>query len=179
MTSKESSLASLLEEKGSLEIEEYDEDKLENLIKDDDVTYSEATINLIKVSIPSCFALFFQILLEVINITFVGNLNDPDSMASVGLASLTINAFLFGPGYGICGGIDTLVATAYGSSHHYLCGVYLNRGRLIQTAITLPLAILLAIFGKEIFMMMGQDETVAEMTHKYLYVALPGAFGAL
>lgn len=85
----------------SLEIDDFENADEIVSIRDDDITNYEAIVHLIKVSIPSCFALFFQILLEVINITFIGNLNDPDSIATVGLASLTINAFLFGPGYGI------------------------------------------------------------------------------
>lgn len=162
-----------------LEVEDVDQNEVDAMLKDENITSTEATVNLIKVAVPSCFALFFQILLEVINITFVGNLNDADAMATVGLASLTINAFLFGPGYGICGGIDTLVASAYGNHHYYLCGVYLNRGRIIQMLIVLPLALMLLIFGKQIFLLMGQDEVVAQMTHNYLYIALPGAFGGL
>lgn len=55
----------------------------------------------------------------------------------------------------------------------------MNRGRLIQTAIVAPLGLMLAFFGKDLFLLMGQDDTVATMTHNYLWVALPGAFGAL
>ena len=149
------------------------------LLKTDDISYKTALVHLIQVSIPSCFALFFQVLLEVINITFVGNLNDSKAMATVGLASLTINAFMFGPGYGICGGIDTLVASAFGNNEHYLCGVYFNRGRLIQTWIVFPIAIILLYFATDIFMLMGQDKEVAEMTHRFLHVALPGALWGL
>jgi multidrug resistance protein, MATE family len=172
--------SSLLDEMTPMEIEEHlERHDVETLLNEEDVSLREATLTLVKVAVPSWFALFFQILLEVINITFVGNLNDPNSMATVGLSSLVINAFLFGPGYGIWGGIDTLVATAYGNKEYYLCGVYLNRGRIIQLTIVSPLILLLLLFGKKLFLLMGQDDTVAQMTQEYLYIALPGAIGAL
>lgn len=71
------------------------------------------------------------------------------------------------------------MASAYGNKQYYLCGVYLNRGRIIQTLIVLPLAILLFLFGTNLFQLMGQNEKVATMTQNYLYIGLFGAFGGL
>ena len=174
----EESLSIVLSEKFSLGIE--DQIIWEQLeLTENDITFWDATSNLIKTGIPSWFALIFQILLEVINITFVGNLNDTKAMATVGLSSLTINALLFGPGYGIWGGIDTLVATAYGGGQFYLWGVYLNRGRLIQLVIVTPFAILLALCGEDLYGLIGQDEEIARMTQQFLLIVLPGAFWAL
>jgi len=55
----------------------------------------------------------------------------------------------------------------------------LNRGRIIQTLIVAPLAVILLIFGKNLFLLMGQNDEVAETTQKFLWIALPGAFAGL
>lgn len=43
----------------------------------------------------------------------------------------------------------------------------------------LPLAIMLFLFGTDLFYLMGQNEKVASMTQRYLYIALFGAFAGL
>ena len=103
----------------SLEVEDPMLNKSMTL-KDDDMEYIAGTIEIALASLPTIFAILFQVLLEVINIAFVGNLNDANAVATVGLSSLTLNAFLIAPGYGVCGGVDALVSSAFGSNQHYL-----------------------------------------------------------
>jgi len=45
--------------------------------------------------------------------------------------------------------------------------------------IVIPLAILLLLSGKGLFVFMGQDEEVAVITQHFLWIALPGALAAL
>ena len=57
---------------------------------------------------------------------------------------------------GLNGAIATLVSQAHGSNNHYLCGVYLNRGRLVAVLIFIPMAVLL-LYSEELLLSIGQD----------------------
>jgi len=67
---------------------EIEEPKIEShiVVLEEEINTWTATIELIKSSLPTIFAILFQLFLEVINISFVGNLNDPDGVAAVGLS---------------------------------------------------------------------------------------------
>ena len=73
------------------------------------------------------------------------------------------------------GALETLVAQAYGAGQLQLCGVYLNRARVINTVIFVPLLIIL-LFTKPILMALGQDEEVIEYAKQYVLVNLPGVY---
>ena len=49
---------------------------------------------------------------------------------------------------------ETLVSTAFGQGQLKLCGVYLNRGRVIMSVVYLPLALLLS-FSYQILITLG------------------------
>lgn len=50
-----------------------------------------------------------------------------------------------------------------------MCGVYLNRGRLILTLFLIPLAFIPLNFGESILIAVGQDPEVAKMTQTQLW----------
>ena len=76
---------------------------------------------------------------------------------------------------GLNGALDTLVSQAYGNHQYYLCGCYLNRGRIIQVIFFIPSCIV-CIFSREILMALGQDYGQAEAARTYLVTLLPGMF---
>ena len=78
--------------------------------------------NIIRASIPSILGLVFQMLVEVVNLVFVGHLNDPVALGGVGLGNLLINVICFTIGMGLNGALDTLVSQAHGDRQSYLCG---------------------------------------------------------
>ena len=59
---------------------------------------------------------------------------------------------------------ETLVSQAYGAGDLRLCGVYLNRGRAIDTAIFIPLLVV-GLYSNHLLAALGQDATVI----KYAY----------
>uniref|UniRef100_A0A7S3N2X1 Uncharacterized protein n=1 Tax=Euplotes harpa TaxID=151035 RepID=A0A7S3N2X1_9SPIT len=73
------------------------------------------------------------------------------------------------------GAMDTLVSQAYGDKEYYLCGCYLNRGRILQALIFIPEMILLC-FTKPILIYLGQDEQTSEVAQNYILPLLPGMF---
>ena len=74
---------------------------------------------------------------------FAGRLDDSAKLAAVGLGTTLINVVCFDPLLGLNGALETLVAQAFGAKQLRLCGQYLNRGRLINTIVFIPLAILM------------------------------------
>lgn len=66
------------------------EDK-KGVATEDTISTWQAFKNLMLAAVPIIFSTVFQVLLEVICVAFVGNLNDPNAVATVGLAVLTIN----------------------------------------------------------------------------------------
>lgn len=91
----------------------------------DCITYRKALLDIAKASIPSALGLIFEMLVEVINMMFIGHLNDPVALGAVGLGNMLVNMVCFSIGTGINGAVDTLVSQAYGDKEYYLCGCYL------------------------------------------------------
>ena len=73
------------------------------------------------------------------------------------------------------GAAQTLVSQAYGAENLRMCGVYLNRARLINTAAFIPL-IVLVVFCKQILAKLGQDAKVIEFAFEYVIICLPGVY---
>ena len=78
-----------------------------------------------------------------VNTIFAGRLDDSAKLAGVGLGYTILNVICIIPLLGMNGTIETLVSQAFGAKNLELCGVYLNRGRVINTLIFIPLAIAL------------------------------------
>ena len=85
----------------------------------------------------------FLYLTSVINTVYAGKLNNAAKLAGVGLGTTLINVICVVPLLGMNGAVETLVSQAYGAREYKLCGIYLNRGRIINTIIFIPLAILM------------------------------------
>ena len=114
------------------------------------------------IAVPVIFQCSLQRFTLITNTIFVGRLNDVSLLAGVGLATTTYLIFCIMVLIGINGAIETLVSQAYGYGQLRLCGVHFNRGRLVLTAIFIPLAILLS-FSEPILLMIGQDPEVSRI----------------
>lgn len=141
----------------------------------DFISFRRAAWNILKPSLPSILGLVFQMLVEIVNLIFIGNLNDPVALAGVGLGNMLINMICYSIGMGLNGAIDTLVSQAYGDREYYLCGCYLNRGRLIQ-AFAFVLEACVLIFTKDILLILGQSPETCEAGRVYVVALLPGMF---
>ena len=117
-------------------------------------------------------------LVEITNILFVGHLNDPVALASVGLGNMVINITSYSIGMGLNGAIDTLVTQAYGDKEFYLWGCYLNRGRIVQLLAFIPQVFIL-LNTKSILMFLGQEEITSAAAESYVVVLMPGMFAMI
>ena len=73
------------------------------------------------------------------------------------------------------GAIDTLVSQAFGNKQYYLCGWFLNRGRIVQLIFFIP-EVVICLFTKEVLVAFGQDELTANAAQSYVTYLLPGMF---
>jgi Na+-driven multidrug efflux pump len=76
---------------------------------------------------------------EIINLIFVGYMNDPAMTAGVGMGNMTQNLCALSWLLGFNSALDTLISQAAGAGNHELCGVYLNRGRFLMTMLFIPI----------------------------------------
>ena len=56
-----------------------------------------------------------------------------------------------------------------------MCGVYLNRGRVVNACMFIPTVVVLSM-TEEIFVAIGQDPETSEEAENYLLAILPGVF---
>ena len=98
---------------------------------------------LAKLSTPPILSMFFMTFVQLTSIYYIGHLDDSILMAGVGLGSMLMNVLCFAVTQGLNSALESLVSQAYGFGKYKMCGVYLNRGRMIVTFVLIPIAILL------------------------------------
>ena len=144
------------------------------MIKTDDyISWSEWAKQWIFNSIPVILGLFFETSVEIINLVFIGRLNDPISFAGIGLGTLLMNFVAISFITGICGGLDTLVSQAYGAKRFIEWGVYLNSWRLVLLVLFIPQSIILWNSGF-ILTIIGQNQQIAYAAQSYVRHLFPG-----
>ncbi|CAI2364938.1 unnamed protein product [Moneuplotes crassus] len=143
--------------------------------KDQKIPLMGSLKEILFASIPSMFGLVFQVLTEVSNLVFVGQYGGAKDLSGVGLGNMLVNIIIFSIGMGMNGALDTLVSQSHGNKQYYLCGVYLNRARIIQAILFVPGAILL-LFTKQILILFQQEEEASEIARLYVCAMIPGLF---
>lgn len=81
-------------------------------------------------------------------------------MAAVGMGNMLTNVVIFAACLGFNGTIETFIAQSFGAKLKFMCGVQLNRGRLILTLIFIPLATSM-FFSDSMLIAARQDETIS------------------
>ena len=124
--------------------------------KKEDPYYWEMFKKFLGLSIPTVFQCNCMVLSSIFNTIFAGRFNDSAKLAGVGLGNTTLNIACISICMGMNGALETLVSQAFGYGNITLCGVYLNRGRVVGTLTFIPCVILL-IFAESILLKLGQD----------------------
>ena len=68
------------------------------------------TYNLAVVAVPAIIAMTFSLLVQIINLSLIGHLNDASIVAGVGLGNLYVNMFSQSLYTGLNGAIATFVS---------------------------------------------------------------------
>lgn len=95
-------------------------------------------------------------MLYIINLYFVGLLDNPAMTAGVGLSITFVNVCGTSLMFGTNSAQETLTSQAFGAGELVRCGVLLNRGRVILLTLFIPISIIY-FFSESIFLLMGID----------------------
>jgi len=71
--------------------------------------------------------------------------------------------------------LETLVSQAKGRDNLELCGLYLQRGRVIVSIAFIPM-LLVFYFSNDVLIMLGQDKSVITQAYVYIMVMAPSIF---
>ena len=107
----------------------------------------ELLYHIFRISAPTIVS---QLLLQCtyfINTVYAGGLNDHAKLAGVGVGVSILECFTLYILIGLNGAMEIQVAKAYGAEQFILCGVYLNRARIINTIVFVPLMVLMFFSG--------------------------------
>ena len=94
---------------------------------------------IIWIAFPAFIAFLTHILVEIINLIFVGHLGKAALMAGVGIGNMYINIVAHSVSVGLNNGLSTYVSQCNGQGNLRLCGIYLNRGRFIALMAQIPI----------------------------------------
>ena len=139
-----------------------------------DVTWTESFWLICKRSTPTILTMIFFQMVQLMNIFFVGH-QSSDLLAGVGLGNMLLNVLVFAVTMGLNGTIETFVAWSYGRGDKMMCGLHLNRARVVVTACIIPVMILF-IFIDKILINLQQDPEIAVIARNYCVWSIPGWF---
>ena len=118
----------------------------------------------LKIAVPAVVTNIIGITTMIVNTFFAGHMDDPINLAAVGLSNTCCIMFVLSLLIGLNVAQETLTSQAYGADSNHLCGIYLNRGRVIMTVFYAFFAFWPMVFGEEILNAIGIDEDVARLT---------------
>ena len=102
-----------------------------------------------------------------------GHLDKAEMMAGVGLGNMTMNLLCCSIIDSFNSSIETLGTQAAGAGNKKLCGIYLNRGRLIASIVLIP-CILALMNVHHLFVYFGQPEETIFYMDQYITTYIPG-----
>ena len=124
----------------------------ENL--NEEPTFLQCQWDIFRISLPTIISCLFMQLTYFINTVYAGHLNDESKLAGLGLGTCLLECLTLYIIMGMNGALETLVSHAYGANQLVLCGEYLNRARVINTILFIPLASIL-LFTRQILTLLG------------------------
>ena len=130
---------------------------------------------IIKLAFPIILGLTTQLLIILINTFFVGQLSDPNLLAGVGLGNMLINLICFSITQGLNGALETFVSQSFGAKKYSECGIYLNRGKVVDTITMIPIFVIFA-FSDRILIAIGQDPSISKIAQRYCCIMIPGVW---
>lgn len=71
--------------------------------------------------------------------------------------------------------LNTVVSQAFGFGDYRMCGIYLNRARIIVSIIFVPLSLFL-LQTERIFTLVGFDRSASHYAQLYINLLIPGLY---
>lgn len=91
------------------------------------------------------------------------------------MGNVLIGALCMAFCFGLNGTLESKVSQAFGSNDHQMCGVWLNRGRMINSCLMIPLSILFLSSGY-LLKAVGQDPEISDMACLFTSLMIPGTW---
>ena len=113
-------------------------------------------------------------MVQLLNILFVGQMSS-SLLAGVGLGNMLLNVLIFAITMGLNGTIESFVAWSFGQNQKAMCGIHLNRARIIVTAYLMPTTILFLLMDS-ILIACAQDPAISRTARDYIVWTAPGWF---
>ena len=112
------------------------------------------------------------------SVYIIGHIHDKVAMAGIGMGNVLIGTFFMAFCFGLNGTLESKVSQAYGSKNFEMCGVWLNRGRIINTLIMLPIMILFAL-SEKMLVAIDMDPEVSRHAKNYCCLMIPGVWAMI
>ena len=119
------------------------------------------------------YTMFISSLGMMISMIFSGHLGDDKYQAALGIGNSVTFMLVMTVMTGMSRALDVLHTASYGNGDLRLCGIYLNRGRLILTLTYIPISTAIWIFRDEIIGIFSKDPLVKQYCKEYLNGTLP------
>ena len=147
------------------------EDKLQ---MSEDMSYLQSLWLVCKRSTPTILTMIFFQMVQLLNILFVGQMSS-NLLAGVGLGNMLLNVLIFAITFGLNGTIESFVAWSFGQNQKAMCGIHLNRARIIVTVYLLPTTILFLLMDS-ILIACAHDPEISRTARDYIVWTAPGWF---
>lgn len=129
------------------------------------------------ISFPTTLYYLFVLLMQTINLIFIGaKYNSKEMAESISACNLYINCTLFAVTMGIISGMDALCSNAYALKKYYLMGLYVHRARIVTYFVTFIIIIIHIFTAKYVFNLFNLSEKVKADAVVYVYYSLIYAF---
>lgn len=141
-------------------------------IIDESTTLAERLTILARKALPCIASFFIGLLGPLINFCFAGhipNTNSAEVLAGIALANMFANVSGISLMLGMTGGVETLGAQYNGGKQYEKVGYVLQRSIIALSAMSLPV-LLLWLFSKDIFLLLGVSESVCTIIGNYLLI---------
>lgn len=106
---------------------------------------------------------------------FVGHFGDANLVTGVALGNMFFYTFGLTVVFGFNSVIETLASQTYGQNDFYLCGIYLNRGRMVAFTVCIFSSGLMFL-GKPFFSLLNLEDSIVESAQLYIIMLLPYLF---
>jgi len=124
--------------------------------------YSFYVYNILSLAWPAAITAIMWPLHQVIGIYFVGLLSNVKYIDAVSLATSWVGVFAVSIQYGFTSSQDTLITQSFGKQEYKACGVFLNRGIVLLTFVTITCSIFIW-FSVSVFHLFGIEPEICEM----------------
>jgi multidrug resistance protein, MATE family len=98
--------------------------------------------NVAKISLPQILTTVSFQVTNVMTVYFIGHYCSKEIMAGVGMGNVIVGSFCMAFCFGLNGTLESKVSQSYGAENYEMCGVWLNRGRMINTVLMVPILFL-------------------------------------